>query len=131
MTYETILDNEWGTVRYYKEDNYVFHALKKGAPAQHLRPILDAGVETLSKNNSSKWLSDDRLNDVLDIDWDPVEWGEMVAALGWRYWALVVPDSVVGRASMVDVITLYYEMGILIRVFSDLERARAWLIAQK
>ena len=46
---------------------------------------------------------------------------------GWKYWALVVPDEVSARQDMVAVIDMFYERGIRIMVFTDVERALNWL----
>ncbi len=46
---------------------------------------------------------------------------------GWKFWALVVPDEVSAREDMIPLIESYYERGVRLMVFTDVQRALDWL----
>ena len=128
MTYEIILDNESAILRYHLTDNYIYHTIKKDIGGPDILHLLDVGLDTLINKGSGKWLADDRLNG--PVEFVVNDWGRRAAEAGWRYWALVVPEDIAGRASMVDVVNAYLQVGVSVRVFSDVEEAREWLVAQ-
>ena len=131
MDYEIILENEWGVVRYEPEHKYIYHTFFKDVNGKDVQHILNVGLETLEKYGAIKWLSDDRKNGPIwqeDIDFSLNDWGPRAAAAGWKYWALVVPDEVIGRASMIDVVDAYFQLGVRVQTFTDLETAKKWLL---
>ncbi len=133
MPVETVYSADWATVRYEPEGKYVFHTFHKPIHGQHLRDTLNAGLVALIAHGAHKWLSDDRNNAALepeDFEFSLTDWGPRAAQGGWKYWALVVPESLFGRADMSEVVTAYYNLGVTVRVFVDLEEARDWLISQ-
>ncbi len=133
MPFKTVYNADWATVSYESADKYVYHTFHKPIHGQHLKDTLNAGLDALIANGAKKWLSDDRNNAALepeDFEFSMQDWGPRAAKGGWKYWALVVPESLFGRADMGDIVTAYYELGVSVRVFVDLEEARAWLISQ-
>ena len=50
-----------------------------------------------------------------------------VFAAGWKYWAIVMPDKIVGKMNMKRFIEDYSEKGLTIDIFSDPDEALAWL----
>ena len=131
MTYETILDNQWGTVFHNQTHNYVYHIIKKDTNGTDIQHLLNTGLEALIKHKSEKWISDDRLNGPVlpeDIEFSLTDWGPRAASAGWKYWALVVPEEIAGRATMVAVVKAYLELGVHVRVFTDVAKGREWLL---
>lgn len=46
---------------------------------------------------------------------------------GWKYWAMVVPDSVIGRADHVQYVESFYNTGVRVTVYTETEPALSWL----
>ena len=133
MTDNIILENEWGVVRHNPTHNYIYHTFLQDLEGEDVRLILNTGLETMRRHSSRKWLSDDRLNGPVsqeDLDWSWDVWAPQAVELGWTHWALVVPEALAGRASMVELVKVYMQLGVRVRVFADLDQARKWLIAQ-
>ncbi len=132
MSYETILDNEYGCIRYHPTDRYIYHTFYKPLHGEQLRFILNTALDHLKKAGAIKWLSDDRKNgDVNEEDaiFSVTDWGPRAAAAGWKFWALVVPESVAGRADMQQVVEAFFNLGVRVAIFTDLEEARSWLVS--
>ncbi len=58
-----------------------------------------------------------------DIQWGQDVWTPAVFAAGWKYWAIMMPDKVVGKMSMRRLIDQYSEMGVTVDIFDDTEEA--------
>lgn len=130
MEPKVILENDWGIIRYVEDGNYIHHTIYQDVNGEDVRSFLGTGLEALIEYGASKWLSDDRKNGPVepgDVEWSNTVWGPKAAAAGWKYWALVVPEAVVGRASMIDVVDAYFHMGVRVQTFSDVDAAAAWL----
>jgi hypothetical protein len=81
----------------------VHHQIKKFISGQAFRDLLLSGLDVLEKNRAQKWLSDDRFNAVLrpeDVDWSHQFWFPQTVKAGWKYWAIVQPEKVVGQVTM-------------------------------
>jgi hypothetical protein len=72
--YETIIDNEFVTLRYYPETKIVYHKSHKFFSGKDLRDALNKGTSLLKQHGACKWLSDDR--DFSALDPDAREWGD-------------------------------------------------------
>lgn len=133
MAEQIIVENEWITIRFEDVDRYVYHTFHKPIGGEPFRVNMDKGIEILHTNQAFKWLSDDRLNGEFtpeDIGWSLNDWGPRAAAAGWKLWALVVPESMAGRAGMQDIVAAFWAMGVKVAVFTQLDEARAWLVKQ-
>lgn len=132
-TYEILLENAWAILRYHPTDNYIYHTFHQQISGEPFREVLNTGYEVVKEKGVQKWLSDDRKNSELsaeDVAFGERDWGPRMAAAGWRYWALVVPESLAGRSVMLDVVEGYDKIGVLVAVFTDLEQARTWLVSR-
>lgn len=91
---------------------------------------MDKGAEIFKTNGAQKWLSDDRMNSTLTAEdgaWASTDWSARVMAAGWKYWAIVMPDKVVGKLNMQRFIEDYSKKGVTIDIFGDPEEALKWL----
>lgn len=125
-----LVDNEYITVKYVAEHQFIHHTIHKPIGGQPLRDALIAGTEGLKKYGVSKWLSDDRKNGPLskeDTEWGMENWNLPTIQAGWKYWALVVPTEVVAAGSMMPAMNGFYELGLRMMVFDNLEEATNWL----
>lgn len=131
MDYQIVQDDEWATVRYEKDDGYVYHTMHQPLTGDIFRKTLNKGLDTLKNNKATKWLSDDRKNGQFapdDVEFAVADWGPRAADAGWKYWALVVPESMAGRAGMRGIVETFHKMGVHVAIFTDLEDARTWLV---
>ena len=133
MDKELILDNEYMTVWYYPEKKIVHHQMHKFTYGQTLRDGLSAGVAILEEKGAQKYLSDDRKNTTLgkdDMNWTATVWRPRVIKAGWKYWALVLPEKILGQMSMKRIIEEYANTGVTVQLFSDPDEAMRWLETQ-
>lgn len=131
MSEVTIIKNEFATLVYYPDQKIVHHTFHKPISGQEFRDVLNTGIETLKKNQASKWLSDDRGNTALpevDTVWSKTNWFPRAVEAGWKYWALVVPDDFMGRVNMTEFVDSYLDQGLRIAVFVTPEEAMKWLV---
>jgi hypothetical protein len=126
----TMLDTEYATLWYYPERKIVHHVFHKFIHGQEFRQVLEKGLDIFQQNGANKWLSDDRANSALptvDLEWAQTDWFPRVKNAGWHYWAIVMPEKVVGQMNMKRFIASYSEQGLTVQVFSDPEVALKWL----
>lgn len=126
----TVIDNDYATLCYYPELKLVHHTFHRTISGQDFRDVLNRGTEILRENHADKWLSDDRKNTGLspeDNEWGLTVWFSQTQAVGWKYWALVVPASMEGQQSMIQAVQHFAQNGVYTRVFIDPEEALAWL----
>jgi hypothetical protein len=125
-----IVDNEYLSMSYLPEKKMVYHTVHKPYGGQILREALLAGLETLHKYGAHKWLSDERKNGPMtkeDQEWGRVNLNPRAVEIGWKYWALVVPEQLIAAGSMAPAIEEYYELGMRMMVFSEVKEAIQWL----
>lgn len=130
MAQLTILDNEYATLWYHEESKIVHHKFHKFIYGDKFRDILEKGLESFEKYGAQKWLSDDRNNSALPKDdggWALTQWGPRVMGLHWRYWAVVLPDKVLGQSNLNWFMTEYIQQGLVVKAFEDADEALKWL----
>lgn len=129
----TIIDNEYASLWFYPEHKIVHHKFHQFIFGQPFRDVLNRGADLLQQHHAQKWLSDDRNNSALrpeDKAWSQTEWFPRVVNAGWKYWALVMPQKIVGQMNMKAIVDDYARQGVVVRVFSDPEKAMQWLVAR-
>lgn len=125
------IENEFATVQLHTEHGIVHHRFKKFIFGERFREALTAGVELMEKHGATKWLSDDRSNGALsaaDSEWSTTEWSDRALRAGWKSWAVVLPEVVVGQMNMRRFVQLHKSNGVEVRVFTDPDLAMAWLV---
>jgi hypothetical protein len=130
MSKETISDTEYATLWYYPEDKIVHHQFHKFIHGNEFRQVLEKGLEIFRQNGAQKWLSDDRKNSTLTAEdgaWAVNVWSVDVLDAGWKFWAIVMPDKIVGKLNMQRFIEMYSEKGLTIDIFDDPDEALQWL----
>lgn len=127
----TLIENDYATLVYHSDSKIVHHTFHKPISGQYLRDVLNMGIDTLNKYNATKWLSDDRNNSAMppeDSDWSLNDWYPRAAQSGWKYWAMVVPNDIMGRMDVKRYIEINFERGIRVMVFTNPEEAMTWLL---
>jgi hypothetical protein len=126
-----VFQNENAKMVYYPELKIVHNTFHGKPTGKQFREALDAGVEVMKKYGATKWLSDDRQNQAQFSDednvWADSVWFPRMQEVGWKTWAMVVPESVAARDNVVDIIDKIYDQGVRISVFVDLDEALKWL----
>lgn len=133
MSATKIIDNEFATLQYHPDKKIVHHKWKQWMPSQPFREVLTKGAEVFEKYGAQKWLSDDRENGALssdDAEWALSDWSARVIEAGWKFWAVVMPEKVIGQMNMRGFVDIYAERGVSVQVFSDPDKAMTWLESQ-
>lgn len=128
---QVVVSNEYYDLYFHKGDNIVHHVFKEQLESNSFREVLLKGTEVLREHRSRKWLSDNRLHTkVLSDDdnaWANNVWLPEIMNLGWKYWAIVVPDSMINRLDLIRYVESFHSKGIVVQVFSDDIAALDWL----
>jgi hypothetical protein len=133
MSKDILIDTDYVTLWYDPEKKIVHHKFHKYIYGQQFRDALEKGLEVFKEKGAQKWLSDDRNNSALpteDTNWAQSNWAPRVIAAGWKYWAIVLPEKVIGQINMQHFIDNYSEQGVTVKIFSDPDEARKWLESQ-
>ncbi|MEM6280890.1 MAG: hypothetical protein AAF787_01750 [Chloroflexota bacterium] len=131
MSTITVIDNEHVVLYYHQHTKIIHHVYQPTIHGEYIKEQLNRGVELLKEHGAQKWLSDNHLfNDLPaeDSEWINTVWLPAAIEAGWKYWALVVPETDMGRMNMVQFINTFSEMGVKARVFVDPDKAMEWLI---
>jgi hypothetical protein len=126
-----VIENESVTMQYHPESGILEHRFHKHVWGATFRDALDKGLAVLQQHGGSKWLSDDRANAALpqdDTDWALNDWFPRVKKAGWKHWAIVLPEHVIGQMNMKRFISTYSAKGVTARVFGDPVAAMKWLV---
>ncbi len=125
-----VLDNDYVKLWVHSDSRIVHHEFKKFVWGDAFQEALNRGHAELVRAGATKWLSDDRERSALskaDVDWSFQEWFPKMVAAGWKYWAIVLPDDVIGQMNMDRIMKKYSAAGVTTRVFNDPDAALAWL----
>ncbi len=125
-----IMDDTNISMWYYPESKILHHQIHQFFCGKPFRDALNKGVEVFQKYGAQKWLSDDRMIPALskeDLDWGDRDWFPRVAKSGWKYWAIVMPEKVVGQLTMKRLAETYNSRGVCTRIFSSPDEAKKWL----
>lgn len=130
MTTITVIDGDRASLWYHPESGIVHHQFHRYVYGDHFRSVLNEGLALFKKHGATKWLSDDRGNSALspeDAEWADTDWLPRVIDAGWKYWAIVLPESVVGKMNMRRFIEHEESLGVEVQIFTDPVLALAWL----
>jgi hypothetical protein len=132
MSKVILFETEFITVEYWEAKKLIYHTIHQPISGQleMFKEALNIGTEALKKYQIHKWLSDDRKNDPLTPagnEWSFNDWQPRTLKAGWRYWAAVVPESLVAARTLVPVMDELFKVGLRMMVFSNVEEAIAWL----
>lgn len=132
MTKVSLFHTDYITVEYWPDNKLIYHSVHKPMSGQleMFKEALNAGTAALEKYKVHKWLSDDRNNDALTQEgneWSITDWQPRTMKAGWKYWALVVPQSLAAAGTLAPVVEQLFELGLRMMVFTTVEDAVAWL----
>lgn len=130
---EVLIETEAVRLLYRRDDKIVHHEIRRFVHGAQLREMLERGLQALEMHKAQKWLSDDRGNGPLkpaDEEWAKSNWFPRVIAAGWKHWAVVMPDAILGQMNMRRWIELYADAGVNAHPFVDPQLALKWLREQ-
>ena len=129
----TIMENEFVTVWYHADTKIVHHQFHKFIHGKVLRDALNAGCDAMKMYGAHKWLSDDRKNSAVpkeDAEWGVNDWSNRTIQAGWKFWAIVQPESVIGQMNVKRFAKEYLSRGVVVEMFTDPDNAMEWLKKQ-
>jgi hypothetical protein len=97
------LKGEFVSVWIHSQEGIVHDEIHKEVQGEVFRTALNTGVTLMETYSATKWLSDDRRNGPLntsDSDWARDDWFPRALAAGWKYWAVVLPELIIGQMNM-------------------------------
>ncbi len=130
MEPQQLLQNEFITIWYHPDCKVVHHKIHKTMFGQPFRDAMTAGTEAMRRNHATKWLSDDRENRMVnkeDEEWGRTVWFAQTLAAGWKYWAIVQPEKLLGQMNIKRISDTFAAAGIEARFFSDPDEGLKWL----
>jgi hypothetical protein len=134
MTTEAIISTPQVSLFYHRDTGIVHHEFRQFVFGEQFRSILMGGLDLMRQHGCCKWLSDDRGNMSLareDILWSDRVWLPAVLDAGWKYWAVVVPDSIIGQMNIEKWADKFRAHGVTAMAFSDPDAAMRWLEEQE
>mgnify|MGYP003531402513 CR=1 FL=1 len=131
MSTVTVVSNQYYDLLFHEDIKLVHHIYKPAMSSAQVKELLTAGTDLMEKYGATKWLSDNRqlVNTFSDdvAQWVNNVWLPRTIKAGWKYWAMVVPESVIGRADHVKYVESFYNTGIWVTVYTDVESAMKWI----
>ena len=126
----SVIDNQHASLVYHPDEKIVHHTFHKELNSETFRNVLNTGIDLLKQHKAQKWLSDNRAMNAHSEDdgvWTNTDWLPRVIGAGWKYWALVIPYDAKARMNMVEFVNSFYEKGVRVMVFTELDPALEWL----
>lgn len=130
---EVLIDEPSHRLLYHPDSKIVHHELRRFIHGEPFRALLERGAAVMEERRAVKWLSDDRGNAPIkpnDSEWCKTIWFPRVLAAGWKHWAVVMPEGVLGQMNMRRWIDTYAESGLNAHPFAHPHEALAWLSQQ-
>jgi hypothetical protein len=133
MEKQTIIETPFASLWYYPAERIVHHQIHKYIYGDAFRDLLTKGAEVLEAHGATKWVSDDRHNSALpgeDKEWADTHWRPRVIQAGWKTWAIVQPEAVIGLMNMRRIVHELDGLGVEVRMFTRPEDALAWIVTR-
>jgi hypothetical protein len=130
---EVLIDNEYATLCVHPEKKVIHHIFHKFVYGDIFKEVLTKGADAFIQHECTKWLSDDRGNSAIpkqDIEWGQVHWEPRILKKGWKFWALVMPETATGKMNMRKVVDHYQTIGVTVQTFTNPIDAMNWLEKQ-
>jgi hypothetical protein len=132
MSKRLVLENEFAYLWFHPEAGIVHHQFRKFIWGEAYQYVLNEGLDLLVREGASKWLSENRQDTVhsrADTDWALQKWQPRAVKAGWKHWAIVPPENVIGQMNMERLAAASVPYGVQARVFTAATQALAWLEA--
>ncbi len=130
---QVLIDNDFITMRYYPDYGIIHHTIHKFIFGDHLKQMLNTGADYFERHQCTKWLSDDRNGAALspeDMEWGRAFWEPRMFKTGWKCWAILMPNKILGKMTLQRVVEEFKTAGVTIEIFDDLQEAFTWLLSE-
>ena len=125
-----VLETKNAKVEWIPELRAVFKTFHGFIYGDELKEVFNFGVDLLKKNKGHSWISDNRKHKpyrAQDREWMQAVFIPNAIEAGWTYWALIEPQSVLGKLNMKGDENLITDFGVVSRKFGDVESAFSWV----
>jgi hypothetical protein len=133
MRRETVVETPFASLWYYPAERIVHHQIHKFIYGEAFRGLLMKGAEVLKAKGATKWVSDDRNNGALrseDKAWADTSWQPLVIRAGWKTWAIVLPETVIGQMNIRRIVRENEKLSLEVQLFTSPEEALAWIVTR-
>jgi hypothetical protein len=131
MSKEVIMENEFICLSFHPEKKVIHHEVKTGfVPGEVFKNSLIRGNEVLKLKRATRWFSDNRKSGPVDHaveEWINTVWVDTAVKAGWKYWALILPATAVGKMNMQRFAKSFASKGAEVQVFTDPDVGMKWL----
>lgn len=131
MSVITVRDTAHYQLLFHEDEKIVHHVYKPSMGSAQLKELLNAGTDLLRQYRAAKWLSDNRQLQTAftedDAAWVNNVWLPETVRAGWKYWAMVVPESLIGQADHIQYVESFHGSGVRVSVFSNVDEAMDWI----
>ncbi|MBN2528311.1 MAG: hypothetical protein JXR76_18120 [Deltaproteobacteria bacterium] len=130
---KVLITNDKLTLMVFPELKMIVHQIHGVVSGEQFRNMLMTGTDAFEEYGCTKWLSDDHRNSMVsmeDLEWGKSVWEPRILEAGWKYWALVIPQKVLGEMAMRGIMKRYVELGVTARIFDLYDEAFNWLQEQ-
>jgi hypothetical protein len=127
-----IVDNPQISIWLHPQQGIIYSSMKQFCYGVDYRDALMKGIAAMKAHKATKWLSDNRLAGAVpreDEEWGAKFWIPAARTAGWKHWALVLPEKVIGQISVKRLLEKYDNLGVNVRFFTDPDEAMRWLVA--
>lgn len=125
------VDNEFYTAWYVPDYSMIRHVWHQHCKGETWRNIMTLAADAFVGHNCFKWLADDRkfLGAMTPEDWAwaEVNFAKRCREAGWKYFAMVLPDSGMAKVSIRAVCNAFSANGIETEAFTDYVKAYVWI----
>jgi hypothetical protein len=125
-----VRDDEYVTMVYYPESKIPYNQIHKFFFGQTYRDVFNTGLKVFHKYGAQKWLSDDRSVTSFtkeDVEWGYKDWFPNMLEAGWKYWALILPEKIIGQLAIKKMVETYTSQGVQTKVITSMDEAKKWL----
>lgn len=130
-----IVDNEFYTAWVIPEYRMISHVWHKHCKGDTWRNNITSAADAFEKHNCIRWLSDDRrflgTLDPEDWKWGDIHFSARCQAAGWKYFAMVLPESGMAKISIRAVCNAFASHGVETEAFTDYAKAFSWIIRKQ
>lgn len=130
MEAKIIFENEYATLMYHEKEKIVHHIFHQPVEGEYFRKTLLKGAELFKQMGATKWLSVDLKSSGLtkeDTEWGLSVWRPLILEAGWKYWAIVLPENIIGQIHLKNFSKIYTDEGVDVKLFTNPEKAYEWL----
>lgn len=108
----------------------IHHTFTEKIDDYGFRELMLLGKDLIEEYGIERWVSDNRKvqNEFSpeSLAWVESEWQPEVIRMGWKYWALVIPEGFYAQLDHMAYIESNFEKGVWVTLYTELEPALTW-----